>query len=581
MPGERGTAAPAARVHPFPFRDDVGAPLDRRFSDWPVVYTLNGTDEVYVGESLNVVARMRQHRDDGAKDGLGTARVVVDDTFNKSACLDLESYLIRLFAGDGKYRVLNRNEGVTDADYYERARYRASFAAIVEELRTLGLFEHTVPEIENSDLFKLSPFKALTDDQAIVIESILDALFGDLASGAPSTTVVQGDPGTGKTIVAIYLLKMLSDIALADLDADVVPDSVFAEHFTADNRDVLRGARIGMVVPQLSLRASISRVFARTPGLERVEVLTPFEVGAAAGTFDLLLVDETHRLNHRASQATGVLNAKFASINRELFGADDLARTQLDWIVAKSRHRVFLVDSGQRVRPADLPTRVLDRLVSDADADGRYYRLSSQLRVAAGADYVAYIRDLLAPVHRPELARRAFPGYDLRHFEDMAAMRTALDAAEREHGLARLVAGFAWRWRSRRDKTAVDFEIDGVELRWNSTDKDWIASPGAAHEVGSIHTVQGYDLNYTGVIIGPELRYDPSRRRLVLDRAHYADRRGKQNNRLRGITYSDDEILELVCNVYGVLMTRGMRGTFVYACDPELRRLLAATLPRG
>jgi DUF2075 family protein len=574
----------SSRVRHFPFHDDevrLLPALDPRYANWPVVYTLNGAGEVYVGESLNVATRMKQHRDNGGKRHLTEARVIVDDTFNKSACLDLESYLIRLFAGDGKFRVLNRNEGVTDADYYERDAYRVAFAGIVDELRAAGVFDHSVSEIENSDLFKLSPFKALNPDQTISLESILEALFADLTTSGSTTTVVQGDPGTGKTIVAIYLIKLLQDIAHTDTSTEVVTDSVFAEFFTEDNRQALLDFRIGLVIPQQSLRTSIKSVFAKTPGLRASMVLTPFEVGEAREPYDLLIVDETHRLNQRANQASGVLNAKFRAINQRLFGHDDTGRTQLDWVVAQSRHRLFLLDSAQRVRPADLPAAALAELVDTARRDDRLFPLRSQMRVAGGADYVQYIREILEPEGPTEPRRRHFDGYEFQLFDDLGAMRTRLASAETEHGLARLVAGYAWPWLSKRDPDAVDITIDGHGLQWNRTSRDWINSVGAVDEVGSIHTVQGYDLNYAGVIIGPDLRYDATHERLVFDRAHYFDAKGKENNPTLGITYTDDDLLAFVCNIYAVLMTRGMRGTFVYAVDPGVRRYLERFIERA
>lgn len=139
---------------------------DERRRNWPVVYVLDGgagreAASVYVGETVNAVSRMRQHLANPAKEGLRTVRVVFDETFNKSVCLDLESHLIRWLAGDGGFAVMNGNEGIIDARYYERDAYRESFRDIFEQLRNEGLFQRSIPEIENSDLFKLSPFKAL------------------------------------------------------------------------------------------------------------------------------------------------------------------------------------------------------------------------------------------------------------------------------------------------------------------------------------------------------------------------------------------------------------------------------------
>ena len=98
-------------------------------------------------------------------------------------------------------------------------------------------------------------------------------------------------------------------------------------------------------------------------------------------------------------------------------------------------------------------------------------------------------------------------------------------------------------------------------------------------EVGSIHTIQGYDLNYAGVIIGPDLRYDSKNGRLYFVRDSYFDKKGKQNNKMLGVSYSDDDLLAYVTNIYRVLLTRGIRGTYLYACDPELREYLKGFIP--
>jgi hypothetical protein len=204
-------------VEKLPFTSDAvnARRRDVRLTNWPVVYALDGEKDIYVGETLNAVARMRQHLETRSKDHLRGVRIVIDETFNKSACLDLESHLIRWFSGDGQYQVLNRNFGIVDGDYYERDRYRQTFREVFDELRREGLFSRSIHQIENSDLFKLSPFKALNSDQAIAVEDILEGLFDDLEHDRPSTIVVQGDPGTGKTIVGIYLMKLLRDIETA------------------------------------------------------------------------------------------------------------------------------------------------------------------------------------------------------------------------------------------------------------------------------------------------------------------------------------------------------------------------------
>lgn len=516
---------------------------------------------------------MRQHLGSAKKhEGLESVRVVVDERFNKSVCLDLESHLIRWLHGDGHFHILNGNEGLTDAQYFDRELYRESFRDVFEALRAEGLFARSIPEIENSDLFKLSPFKALTTDQAVAIQNIVESLLLDLSDpAARSTLVVQGNPGTGKTIIAIFLMKLLADIRDYQDHDGVDPDSVFAEFFTPEYRTLLADFQMALVIPQQSLRDSVKKVFTKTPKLDPSMVRTPFQVGESATEFDLILVDETHRLNQRANQASGVQNGKFRDINAALFGADDPRYTQLDWIKARSRHQLLLLDGEQTVRPHDLSPTMLATELRDAKDAHRHFALTTQMRVQAGADYVEFIRAMLRDEKPspPDLGE-----YDLRFFNDLSEMRTAIREKDREHGLARMVAGYAWDWVSRKDPTAFDIEIDGERMRWNSTDKDWINAPGSLEEVGSIHTVQGYDLNYAGVIIGPDLKFDTASGRIVADRDDYRDKKGKERTGHLSETFDDEDLLVFIRNVYGVLLTRGMRGTYIYVADEALRKHL-------
>lgn len=573
----------SARIERHRFTaSDLQTMQDPAHRNWPVVYTLTNSREVYVGETVNAAARMRQHLDAKEKQHLQEVRIILDDTFNKSACLDLESHLIRWFSGDGQLKVLNRNDGVTDANYFQRQTYREQFAHIFEQLRTEGLFTKRIPEIINSDLFKLSPFKALNTDQEVVIEDILEGLFADLATNTSSTQVIEGGPGTGKTIVAIYLLKLLADIrARNDVDTGE-SDTPFSDFFAEGHPQLLAGTRIGLVVPQQSLRKSVKNVFKRTPGLSEDMVLTPYEVAKASAPFDLLVVDETHRLTQYASQAMGTLTRDFRDISQRLALPDENWQdlTQIDWIIRSSRHQIFLLDEGQGVRPADVPHASLGALRTAAGNSSRGYRLLSQMRVAAGEDYLAFARGVLSDTGPDAVA--SFSGYDLRFFDRADAMYQAILEREDEYGLARLVAGYGWKWNSKgtaEDSGVFDIEVDGLRLCWNRTATDWINSPTSVREVGSIHTVQGYDLNYAGVIIGPELFLDRDIGRICLNRDSYFDRNGKAANKLRGMTYSDDDVLVMVKNAYNVLLTRGIRGTFVYVVDPALREHLRRFFP--
>ena len=545
-----------------------------RRKNWPVVYTINNETEIYVGETTNAELRMKQHLVSPTKQNLKTVNVIIDDSFNKSVCLDLESHLIKYFHADEKYLVLNGNGGITDADYFDRDTYRFAFEDIFKKLQESGQLTRSIPELVNSDLFKYSPFKALTTDQAVSVEAILELLFdveGNADQNKNRPIVVQGDPGTGKTIVAVYLMKLLRDIARSGGDESLDSDSLFSDFFQAGFREVAETMTIGLVIPQKSLRKTLQRVFSRTPGLDESMVIDPFEVGESEKIFDLLIVDEAHRLQQRNNQPAAMRNTQYRQINEKLFGKDDVSLTQLDWITNRSKRQIFLLDKAQSVKPADLPSAKVEALVKASKAANSHLSLTSQMRVSGGEDYIKYVGEVLNGTYNGP--KKSFGDYQAKLFESFAEMHDEILRREAEFGLARIVAGFAWPWVSKKGEP-YDIKIDGVELVWNRRDFDWINSKSSLEEVGSIHTVQGYDLNYAGVIIGQDLGFDPVTQQIIFHRENYHDKKGKENNKVLGRTYSDDELREYVANIYRVLMTRGVKGTYLYVVDIGLRNYL-------
>lgn len=559
----------------FPF--DQKSLVDWSFTneiarDWPVVYILNNDKEVYVGETINAQSRLHQHLATESKRNLKRVQIVLSAKFNKSACLDLESQLIQYLAADGAHRVLNANAGIVDGNYFDREEYRGTFQALFDRLVENGLLTRSVPEIINSNLFKYSPFKSLTADQAIAVKGILDEILRGKRKGKSAKIVVEGDPGTGKTIIAIYLMKLIQDIANLIDDSLVDEDSIFAEYLTRENSELLIDYKVGLVIPQQALRTTLSNVFSKTPGLTKKMIVKPFSVGSSSDKWDLLIIDEAHRLSMRANQAFPTLNTLYVDINKKLFGKDDLKYTQLDWMVAKSETQVLLLDPDQTIKPLDLPRSVIDEAIDDAKASRTYFKLHSQLRVSAGQDYVEFIQRLLTdnPMPNP-----GFGEYDLRFFDSFTEMREEILKKNEKFGLSRILAGYAWKWVSKKDPAKPDIEIERLKLFWNQTDKDWINSKNSELEVGSIHTIQGYDLNYAGVVIGNDIGFDSLTKSIVFHRENYFDSKGTLNNIVQGIIYSDEDILHYVVNIYRVLLTRGIKGTFIYVCDPELRKLIS------
>ena len=144
-------------------------------------------------------------------------------------------------------------------------------------------------------------------------------------------------------------------------------------------------------------------------------------------------------------------------------------------------------------------------------------------------------------------------------------MVKSIQEKEKEHKLSRLVAGYAWKWISRINRSTPDIVIGNTKLFWNSQISDWVNSPNAINEVGCIHTIQGYDLNYAGVIIGPEISFDPVTKEIVIDRTKYLDANGH-----RGVA-DREELKRYIINIYKTLLTRGIKGTYVYIVDEKLR----------
>lgn len=528
---------------------------------------------MYVGETLDYNKRMSQHLKTVEKNKLDVTHVVIHEKFNKSVCLELESILINLFTGDGKKTVLNANHGIVDADYYQRDSYREIFNEIFESLRSsYGLFSQSKPDIENSDLYKYSPFKQLNEEQENVVTSLSERIISSLSDQKSPLQefIIQGGAGTGKTILAVYLIKLIADYS-SERHITTEEDALPLTQATPK-----RPLRIGIVIPQSSLRKTIKRVFKSVDGLSDKMVLSPFDIPKIVlnenAKYDLLIVDEAHRLNRFSTQANGNVFKMYCDNNRALYGEADKEgnqHNQLDWMRTCSKNLVLLLDPTQAVRPADMSSKVWESVIADSITNKLYFQLHSQMRMKLSEidKYKALIDALFGDRPIEESDVPDFSGYDFRIFTNFKEMHEALTRREEEYGLSRMVAGYAWPWISKGDKSdsaPYDFELDGISMRWNRTVESWVHSPTAFQEVGSIHTIQGYDLNYAGVIIGADVELDESGKYRV-NKNNYHDKRGKANNKVANEKTTPERLRRYVANIYKVLLTRGIRGTYIYA----------------
>ena len=170
--------------------------------------------------------------------------------------------------------------------------------------------------------------------------------------------------------------------------------------------------------------------------------------------------------------------------------------------------------------------------------------------------------------------KAGFKNYEFLLFDSIQSLVGEIKKREFESGLSRLIAGYSWEWKSNKDKSAYDIVIGDISLKWNGTNKDWINSKGAINEVGCIHTTQGYDLNYTGIIFGKEISYDKDKNEIIIKKENYFDKNGKQSIK------APEELKSFIVNIYKTIMLRGIKGTYVYVCDPELKAYFEKHIPK-
>ena len=579
------------QVRDFPFDESSQSRIEnwksnnREYgSNWPVVYLIHNDDkrEAYIGETLNAGKRAAQHWQNKERKHLKTIHIMTDDTFNKSVILDLEAFLIKYISADGKYTLQNGNAGLSNFDYYSRKEYEDEFLKIWEKLKELNLVQKGIDDIQNSDEYKYSPYKTLTKDQEEVLGTILYIINGYLKRGIETSVLVEGGAGTGKTILAVYLLKLLSD-----LKTDVYEDEDPEENVTpeiSELRSLIRNRdlKVGIIIPQQALRVTLKRVFSKIHGMSDAKIMTPLEAARAGkdSPFDLLICDEAHRLHRRAGLSQ---YGSYDKTNIEL-GLPREA-TELDWIIHSSRMQLLFYDSDQSVRPSDITPDVFQQILSRQSINR--LKLRSQLRCLGGEDYIQYIHEVLNiggfghpgfdTTGGTVLRESAFPiphgpfqDYTLRMYDDLDEMMDEINRLNKQYDLCRAVAGYGWEWITKdkpKDTPLRDIPI-GRGYIWNRTNTDWINSNPLPYEVGCIHTVQGYDLNYVGVIFGPEIIYDKSTSRIEVIKKNYHDNLGK------AVGNDTEALRNYILNIYATLLTRGIHGALVYVYDPDLREYL-------
>lgn len=371
----------------------------------------------------------------------------------------------------------------------------------------------------------------MIDEQKVAYESAL-ALSGD-SSPAKKVLIVKGGPGTGKSVVAVNLLVELNrrEKNTFYVSKNAAPRAVYEKMLTGTFRKTM-----------------ISNLFKGSGGFyDRPE-----------GELDVLIVDEAHRLNAKS----GLFN--------------HLGENQVKELIHAAKTTVFFIDEDQRVTLKDIGT--VEEIRKWADLQGaavEELELPSQFRCSGSDGYLAWVDNTLQIRETANVAINDV-GYDFQLFSSPVELQRAIAKKNTQTSKARLVAGYCWEWRSKRNPDAWDIDLPEFDfhMKWNMESKagPWVLRPDSLEEIGCIHTCQGLEVDYVGVIIGPDLVSDGYR--LITDaskRAHSDKSVSGYRKLLREDPLKGEELLErIIKNTYRTLMTRGMRGCYVYCTDKGL-----------
>ena len=574
-------------ISTFPFSKagrDVLTSTEAKATDWPVVYLINNDKELYIGETQNAAVRFEQHLINPLRKGLKTISIVFDSEFNKSAILDVEQHLIQLCTADHKFKLQNVQPGQSiKHDYYQREKYLNKIDDIWQELKKRKLVQFDIDDLRNSNLFKYSPYNTLTLEQAGVCKEIIDDACARLDRGEEGTAIINGGAGTGKTIVLINLLyrfvsamKIKVDPSEEDEDLKDYTDIVMKIQ-RALKHNHGKPFKIAYICPMTSLRKTMKTVFSLTGnGLKGSMVMGPYDLFDGGEKFDFVLVDEAHRLSQRKNLTSyGPFDEHAKEIGKSKYEA-----TQLDMIVARSKYRVLVYDKEQTVKGSDISDAQFEKAIKDAHV--LRCSLRTQMRCKGGERFTDYL-DAIFSCRQDKKLDFDPAEYDFRLFDDVERMVSAIKTNDKAMGLCRCAAGYAWEWVSKPyirkgydyivSHSLQDIHIDGHSYVWNMTNEEFILSKNAVNEIGCIHTLQGYDLNYVGLIFGEEIDYDPVSNGITIDKSRFYDKKVKAD-------VDESTLKRYIINSYKVMMSRGIKGCYVYACKPRLREYLGRFIGR-
>lgn len=370
----------------------------------------------------------------------------------------------------------------------------------------------------------------MLDEQKVVFEKAIK-LASESSASNKNVLIVKGGPGTGKSVVAINLLVSMIE---KQLNCKYVTK-------TEAPREVLEAKITGSMT-----KTRFNNLFVGSGRFELTD----------KNTFDVLIADESHRLMKRLQYSKNGEN-------------------QIKEIINSSKFSIFFLDEDQKVSLSDIGSiEEIEFWANKLEAKITTMELESQFRCNGSDGYLAWLDNVLEIRETANINLKDID-YEIKVFDDAFTMHQEI-VKHHKNGLdARTVGGYCWEWKSQNDPTLDDVVIGKLKMKWNMKKHggQWIIKPESISELGSIHRCQGLELDYVGVIIGPDLIIRDGKVITDAFQRHHADRTifGFKKMYTESPEDAKKRVDPLIKNTYRTLMTRGMKGCYIYSTDEETR----------
>ena len=540
-------------------------------ANFPTVYIHNWQDsgdfEVYVGESNDIFKRTRQHYDAAVDKSKWQRKLMEKDArlfiighehFNKSLTMDIENRLMHYMMSVERVKHVHNLRDNPQTSYYPVEELDEIFGRIWRGLRKENkeLFP-TESAIKDSAIYKASPLHKLTKEQKDARELILQKVSKALENGETRQLIfIDGEAGTGKTV--------LNSSTFYELYCQAEEEEKTLKCYLLVNHDE-QITVYEQIAEKLGLTAKYGKVVSKPT--------TFINNHSEDDPVDVVFVDEAHLLLTQGKQSYHGEN-------------------QLKDIIARARVTVVMFDENQILTTEQFwEAQILEHYRNQAKAAENHIVLDKQLRMQADPVTMDWIDSFTKKGQLKEIPHTV-DGYQIRVFDDpeMLDLEIQKKAKEKDSALSRVLATYDWEYSQKRkpnDRLRAYWEVVigkwhkpwNRELAAELSRKEkrkisglaWAEQPQTINEVGSTFTIQGFDLNYAGVILGPSVKYRNGKIIFAPSESH-------NNKAIRNRTLSDGTKQKfgemLIQHEVRVLMTRGVNGMYIYACDPELRAAL-------